>query len=83
MDYNINYNLHFQACQEKVNEDVFINILSTVSYPQLYATFACFEELANENIESVVRKNLKGNLKKACLTMSTFFFFLMSNEFNF
>ena len=56
-----------------MDDGLFVKILSNISYPQLYATFSCFQELAKENIESVVSKHLTGNLKIACLTMSILF----------
>ena len=49
---------------------MFIDILTNVSFPQLYSTFACFSEIAKENIESVIKKHTNGNLQKTCLTMS-------------
>ena len=59
-----------KACKNKQDEQVFVKILSTVSFPQLYATFACFAEMANESMESIAKKHLSGNILLTCLTMS-------------
>ena len=59
-----------KACKGKIDEKVFIKILTTISFPQLYATFAIFSEIAKEDIESIVRKHTSGNLLRTCLTMS-------------
>ncbi len=66
----------FNACQGKLNEKVFIEIITSVSFPQLYSTFACFSEIAKENIESVIKKHTNGNLQKTCLTMSNILYLL-------
>jgi hypothetical protein len=55
---------------------VFIEIITSVSFPQLYSTFACFSEIAKENIESVIKKHTYGNLQKTCLTMSNILYLL-------
>ena len=57
-----------KACKGKINEKVFIKILTTISFPQLYATLAIFSEIAKEDIESIVRKHTSGNLLRTCLT---------------
>ncbi len=44
--------------------------MSTVSFPQLYATFAVFAEKFNERLETIVIRHTSGNLMRTCLTMS-------------
>ena len=44
--------------------------MSTISFPQLFATFGWFQEIAKENIEQSIKKMSNQKLQMICLTIS-------------
>ena len=53
----------------KLDEKVFIEILSKTSFAQLNSVFAIFEDLTKEKMVDVVGPRAEGNLKRLLLTM--------------
>lgn len=61
----------FDAGQGKLGTDeaVFIKILCSRSFAQLNATFAVYRELFKSDFETVLKKELSGDLYHACYTI--------------
>lgn len=53
------------------NEKVFIDILSTRSFPQLYTINQCYSQLTQHSLEHGIAKETSFNFKKALITLLT------------
>lgn len=52
------------------DESEFIRILCTRSFPQLRATFDEYKKICGHDIEQAIKKEMSGNLEKACLAIA-------------
>ncbi|GAB6024231.1 Annexin A6 [Chamberlinius hualienensis] len=61
----------YQAGAKKwgTNESIFSKIIVSQSYPQLRAAFAEYEKLYNHTIESVIKKEMSGDLQNGILAL--------------
>jgi len=55
--------------QKGTDEDVFIRILNTRSYPQLKHTFKIYDSIAPNDLVTDIKKEFKGDLEKALLAI--------------
>lgn len=55
--------------QKGTDEDVFIRILNTRSYPQLKHTFKIYDSIAPTDLLTDIKKEFKGDLEKALLAI--------------
>lgn len=55
--------------QKGTNEDVFIHILNSRSYPQLKHTFKIYDSMAPTDLITDIKKEFKGDLEKALLAI--------------
>ncbi|RNA19585.1 annexin A13 [Brachionus plicatilis] len=51
------------------DESEFIRILCSRSFPQLKATFDAYNEISENDIEKAIKKEMSGDLEKACLAI--------------
>lgn len=52
------------------DECEFVRILCSRSFPQLQATFNAYKSLSGHDIEKAIKKEMSGDLEKACLAIA-------------
>ncbi len=57
------------ASASRMDQTVYINILTIRSFPQLVATFDCYNRMANIEFEKTIKLRLNGSLEVAFLSI--------------
>ena len=70
LDVNLSYHSYTQIFNSFFC--IKVRILCTRSFPQLHATFEAYAKISGNDIEKAIKKEMSGDLERACLAIGTF-----------